>query len=104
MSDEVNKEAINKEFVQESQWCYVEGDESSVGTVQVPVRERAFTLISSLAMAVLFCLHLSHFNFAILGHRRLLLIEDYLGFARTSLHNDGRVYMTPYSSKGFKLF
>ena len=34
MSDEVNKEAINKEFAQESQWCYVEGDESSVGTVQ----------------------------------------------------------------------
>ena len=32
-----------------------------------------------------------------------IVIEDYLGLATTSLHNMD-VYVTPYSSKGFKLF
>ena len=105
MSDEVNEEAINKEFVQEFQRCYVEGDESSRRhCTRVPVNKRALKLISSLAIFYS-CLVLASFlPFQFCNPQSSKIVtEDYLGLATTSLHNMD-VYVTPYSSKGFKLF
>ena len=103
MSDEVNKEAINKEFVQGFRRCYLEGgDESSrKHCKRFPVSKRAFKLISSLAIAIWFWLQFSLFNFATVGHRRLLWKIIWVS---QLLHCMTDVYVTPYSSKGFKLF
>ena len=103
MSDEVNKEAINKEFVQGLRRCYLEGgDESSrKHCKRFPGSKRAFKLISSLAIAIGFWLQFSLFNFPTVGHRRLLWKIIWVS---QLLHCMTDVYVTPYSSKGFKLF